>query len=179
MLAILAMATVLLVIVTAKLETITGLNILERMSRIKDDGGSGRNVMYLQIIDGMKQSTLLEWIIGHGFGRTVDVLIIHDTAHNDFLEILYNYGLFPMIMFILFYLHIIREGINMWRKRYEYAGVYMGAIVISLLLSLLSTYCVSYAYVTCGMACLGVIMGDWYKMRYYYEINNSNNAEIA
>lgn len=145
--------------VYSKLQSEYGLNILERIINLSKDGGSGRDEMYREILRGMNESSIFEWIFGHGYGTTGTVMQMHDTAHNDFLEIMFDFGLIPTILFVVFYILLIIDSLKMFTERFEYAGVFIGSVAISLLLSLFSTYCVSYAYVTCGMASIGLIYG--------------------
>ncbi len=145
--------------VYSKLQNAYGLNILERITTLSEDGGSGRDNIYRQIWQGMRESSFTEWIFGHGYGTTGTVMLRHDTAHNDFLEILFDFGIFPALIFVVFYLRLLSDSLKMLKRKYKYAGVFLGAVIMSLLLSLFSTYCVSYAYVTCGMAVIGVIYG--------------------
>lgn len=156
---IIMISIVIFAAVYTKLQSKYGLNIIERILNLSKDGGSGRDDMYREILQGMKGSSLLEWIFGHGYGTTGTVMLKHDTAHNDFLEILFDFGLLPTLFFVAFYIGLLVDSLKMFRERYEYAGVFIGSVAISLLLSLFSTYCVSYAYVTCGMASIGAIYG--------------------
>lgn len=144
-----------------KFASIYDLQLFKRMSTIVEDGGSGRDVMYQQIWNAMKESNIINWIFGHGYGSAGGVLLKHDTAHNDFLEILYDYGLFAAALIIGFYIQLLREGFTMFRLRYKCAPLFIGGTIISILLSLFSTYLVSFAYVICGMAFLGMVLGDW------------------
>lgn len=141
------------------------LRLLQRMTTIFDDGGSGRNEIYSEIWTGMNSSSLISWIIGHGYGSSANVILKHSTAHDDFLEILYDYGLISLMLFILYYVYLIKEGVSMRRSKYKFANIYIGSVVISILLSLFSTYCVSYAYVACGMAFHGFLLGKWYQYK--------------
>lgn len=168
-----------------KFASVYDLKLFERMSNIAEDGGSGRNIMYQQIWNAMKESNVISWMIGHGYGRTEDVLVMHAAAHNDFLEILYDYGFFAVVFFILFYIQLFREGIAMYRSKFKYASLFIGEIIISILLSFFSIYCVSFTYVICGMASLGTILGYWYQHNRimilgetYNEINNGDNSTI-
>lgn len=153
-----------------KFASVYDLKLFERMSNLAEDGGSGRDVMYQKIWTAVKESNVFNWILGHGYGSTKDVLIVHDAAHNDFLEILYDYGIFAVLLFVLFYVQLFREGITMFRSKYKYASLFIGEIVISILLSFFSIYCVSFTYVICGMATLGTMLGCW---------NQYNIKEVA
>lgn len=162
-------ATIAFFVVYVKIDSAYNLGLLKRMTTIIQDGGSGRIDIYRQIWEGMKSSNITEWLIGHGYAKTSTVLLYNDTAHNDFLEILYDYGLLPTVLFIVFYIQLLIEGLKMIRVKYEYGPVYIGGVMISLLLSMFSTYCISYAYVSCGMAFLGVALRDWKRFQKEYK----------
>ncbi len=167
-------------LIYSKLEIAYDLGLMERMANLAEDEGSGRLDIYRQIWGAMEEANLFEWIFGHGHASSAGVILHHDTAHNDFLEILYNYGLAPTILLVMFYGALLVEAYKMIRTKYQKAHIFLGGVIISFILSMFSTYCVSFAYVSCGMAFLGFVLGQWKVYlsgrREIHEINHGNNA---
>ena len=81
---------------TSKLSDI--LNIWD--NRISFDGG--REDVWLDAWNLQLNSSFTEWFFGHGYNAVAIDNITNLSAHNDFLEILYNYGLISLIAFIAF-----------------------------------------------------------------------------
>ena len=148
-----------------------GSRLLFRMSMLAETGGSGRARMYLAIWNAFRESNIIEKLFGHGRG-TIALIpgVNHSAAHSDFLHILYVYGVIPFILFCLFYLQLFLEWRKMKKYAYPNASLYLGGFIICLMLSLFSTFCVSFGYVTCGAAFLGIILSDWNKYKNSREI---------
>lgn len=87
---------------------ITVFNELEA-SHIAEDGGSNRLFIYGQLWLAQKSSDLLHWIIGSGYNSVLLSKICTDgvlgenvSAHNDFLEVLYDYGIVGLLGYVSF-----------------------------------------------------------------------------
>lgn len=139
-----------------------GSRMAYRMSVLIESGGSGRATLYAAIWDEFKDSSFLEIVFGHGRGSISMISgVAHAAAHSDFLHILYVYGVFPFFLFVLFYIKLFLEWHKMKVSAYPNVNIYLGGLGICLMLSLFSTFCVSFGYVTCGAAFLGIFLADW------------------
>lgn len=143
------------------------IDLFLRMAKIVSDGGSGRDKIYDMVWNGYKNSVFEDKILGHGL-FSVSKNFGHGHAHNDFLDILYHFGLGPCIFFIMFYLSLIYEGILMFKYKYNKSHIYIGGLVIAILLSMFSIYCVGMEYIIGGMTFLGIALGQFelYKRKY-------------
>lgn len=144
------------------------LTLLERMANLSEDGGSGRDFFYKTIIINYFNSDFLTQLFGHGRDTLSNILVrhsVHSSAHDDFLEVLYNYGFLPAILLLSYYISLIAEWKQMRKLKYPKANVYIAGVSCSLLMSLFSTYCVAFAYVTCGAAFIGYSLGDWQRYK--------------
>lgn len=141
-----------------------GSRLIFRMSMLVDTGGAGRSRIYSAIIKAFFQSSIIEQLIGHGRGSIALIPNVnHTSAHSDFLHILYVYGLLPFVLFLMFYVQLFLEWVKMKKSHYPYSSLFFGGYCICLLLSMFSTFCVSFGYVTCGAAFMGLILSDWRK----------------
>lgn len=139
------------------------LNILQKLMNLSQDNGSGRSDIYISVWNAIKVSDFVDLFLGHGMHSVGNVLVIHDSAHNDFLQIFYEYGLLPIIVFILHYIALFAKFLQMYNNKYENAGIYIGGIFISLMMSLFSMYCIDFSYVICGAAFTGFLIGNYKK----------------
>lgn len=78
-----------------------------KLSNSVESGGSGRFDIYNNVIGFQKNSTLTQWLFGHGF-EGVQRATRSLSAHNDFLEVLYDYGLIALVPYLLAYFCMIK-----------------------------------------------------------------------
>ena len=139
------------------------INLLERVEGLSQDGGSGREEIYTGIWNAYKNSDFLNKMIGHGIGGIQVVYGRNSGAHNDFLEILYNYGIFAVILFVCMYLTMIGTCIKMIKSKYQGAGAVGAVVVISILMSLFSNFFITFTQITLIGMFWGVALADWKK----------------
>lgn len=72
-----------------------------------------REDVYLEVIRLQMNSSFTEWIIGHGYNAVQYVTSTGYSAHNDYLEVLYDYGIFAFILYIRLIIALIELY---WRK---------------------------------------------------------------
>lgn len=150
-----------------KLKETYNADIMHRMETLHSDGGSGRDISYKLVWNGIRTSNIEHIIAGHGM-FSAGKICFHGKAHNDFLEIMYDYGLLPLVLLVAFYIALFYETYLMYKQKYRKAHIFFGGVVISFLLSCFSNYCDDFSYVTCGMTFIGVALGQW---QYYTKSN--------
>lgn len=93
-----------------------GEMIAYRFSTMEEGGGSGRDVIYQRVFDSVKQSDFGSLFFGHGY---MSVIAINDfkLAHNDFLQLLYDYGIVGLVFFVSFLLSLCALAIRKYRSR--------------------------------------------------------------
>lgn len=153
---------------------ITVFNELE-LSHITEDGGSNRLYIYNQLWQTQKNSSIKHWLIGSGYNSVLLSKVCTDgflgssvSAHNDFLEVLYDYGVIGISIYVTFFLSLINKGINMVRDQYKYGKSFISSILIVIFTSLTShliIYLNYYAIIFCFWAlCLADYRyGDKYE----------------
>ena len=105
------------------------------IDRFTDDetGGSGREGIYEQVWSRYQSSSLDEILFGHGYDA-VKEQVSGISAHNDFLEILYDYGLISALIYCFLLLKIISLYIKLLRSRFN---VFFERFLIKIILSFL------------------------------------------
>lgn len=158
-----AFVAIVLYLIMQRLDDQFDLNIIERLEKLNTDGGSGRDIRWLYAIGIIGESSLLELI----FGNRISFLNITGGlhVHNDFIEVLFDYGIIGLVMYTFFYFYLIKEAISMVKYKYRYSGEFVASIIISLFLALFSFYVIDDTYIVCGMICYGVFLADWRKYK--------------
>lgn len=136
-----------------------GLRLVTRLMRLSEDGGSGRDLRWQLILNGIHSSNPFQYVFGHGSGSITSTFGWH--AHNDFLELFYDNGIVGAGMYAIFYIRLISIDIRMIRNKYIYAAQFTAALIFSFVLAMFSFYFIDPTYITCGMLCLGLILGDY------------------
>ena len=135
------------------------LRIVERVRKLSSDGGSGRDVRWQQVWKAIVSSGPLRFIFGHGGGTIRSD--VGGEAHNDFLDLFFEDGLAGLAIYVAFYASLISVNVKMIRQRYRYAAQFTAAMIYCVSLAMVSFFIVDPTYVTCGMLCLGLMLGDY------------------
>ena len=144
--------------------SIYDFNMLSRMEQIEEDGGSGRWDRWVYLVSKIFGSnSVIRLLFGYGRGEVVD--ITGGNAHNDFVEFLFDYGIIALILYIAFYVAMIKEGIDMHKHGYLYDREYFCTVAIALGMSLYSFYAIDCTWITSSSVCFGLLLSDWNKFK--------------
>lgn len=117
--------------------------LTNRFKDIRTDQGSGRLYIYQNVIELQMQSSLVHWTLGHGHDTVIGAnkapgWRANVSAHNDFLEVLYDYGIIGFVLYILIHFLVLRRLRYLFTTKSPYLTSYFTSYVIFLLMSLLS-----------------------------------------
>lgn len=99
---------------------------------------SGREDIYRNIFNAFyEESNCLQYLIGHGADSTIKYFQIH--AHNDWLEILLNQGVFGIILYLLFFT-------SLWTQIKHTPDILGENLLLNLIIMLLVTSVFSMSY---------------------------------
>ena len=107
--------------------------VTERLERVEDDGGSGRTDIWMAVWHNILNSSVSEILIGHGHNTVIMSKTLSGvplSAHNDFLEILYDYGFFLFLLFIVFSFLLWKKLFFLYKNRFPYFFSYLSALVL-------------------------------------------------
>ncbi len=79
---------------------------IERMSNMDDDSNKERENIYTKVINEIENSSISSIVFGHGYNGVSRDLFGHP-AHNDYLEITYDYGLLSVFLYILIFISLL------------------------------------------------------------------------
>lgn len=121
---------------------LSSMNIttFERISAIAEDNGSDRTLIWDRIIQSYLRSNLDMQLFGHGFHAVEQINIYSTLAHNDYLEILYDFGIIGIVIYIIIQINMIIFLIKSVIKKRVYAPALGFAMVLVLFFSLVSFF---------------------------------------
>lgn len=141
-----------------KITNVVGGAALERFQGMAEDGGSGRLDIYENVLRAYSSLPIDSKLLGcgHNAVRRNDVVSYYQygnedsfSAHNDFLEILYDFGFVGFFLYLIFVFQLIKA---IFRQRNAnlslyYSGLVSLAVLITIsLFSHLVLYSTYYVY---------------------------------
>lgn len=127
-----------------------------------DHGSETREAIYTKLFTGIEDSNLLEMVMGHGPLSTVTVAGIY--AHNDWLEVIYDFGILGIILYLLIPVAMFR-----FYKRYTSEEELAGVLICVLYIVLRSSFsmCIYELDSLLTFGYMGYIIGNHkYTTRY-------------
>lgn len=114
--------------------------VSQRFEQVEDDGGSGRDVIYADVINRYEQGSIIQKVFGHGFDsvRRDSTFFVPVSAHNDFLEVLYDFGIIGFVIYVMIHLSLIKWTIRLVRQRSPLGFPVMISYVCFIVMSLVS-----------------------------------------
>lgn len=112
-----------------------------RMRSVKEDEGSGRAIIWDDVIKEIKKSPFEKLILGHGYytvSKRPNSKGDANSAHNDFLEVMYDYGIIGLILYISIYIFLFKRLWFIWKYLRPYFMSYYSGIVIMLVMAMVS-----------------------------------------
>ena len=131
-------AVIALFIILIFIDNAMGNIISERILNIREDGGSNRDQVWATTWNMICRSNSEQLIFGHGFNAVLKDSPLGLSAHNDFLEVLYNYGVICFIPYIFLHIRLIRQIFASIRIRDDCASIMAFTYVIFIILSMIS-----------------------------------------
>lgn len=137
--------------------TNTEFDILRGFQSLEDDGGNGRLEIYQNLLALIKQSSLIELVLGHG-GMNAVFNRLGISAHNDFIEILFDFGLIGFILYAIFIVSLVSCYSKLIKIKSQLAPSLIYTIVVFIVLSMVSHLIFVLKYCMLLMSFLGIIM---------------------
>ena len=128
--------------------------IIERFKDPQDnDSNRERMDMYAGTYSAYSSSSIIEQLFGHGYMAVVNDLYGRPT-HNDIMEILYDYGLIALAIYLIFIIKLfIRGSRSFWSNRQDIFLLF--TMCNLLLLSMINCMITNPAFVFVNMFCIG------------------------
>ena len=117
-------------------------HLFQRFQNISEDGGSGRDIVFAKVFYSIFDSSTGDFVFGHGYNAVLlDKVGFGFSAHNEFLEVFYDYGLVGIMMFSMLFVLLLR----IWR---QFNGHPVGSTALMSCLALLMLSMTSHSILT-------------------------------
>ncbi len=90
--------------------------LVQRIQSIAEEDSSGRNTIFANLFNvWVNSDSFLNLLFGHGFGSTVFLSGTGNRAHNDWLELLTNFGLLGVSIYLTLFVSATKAAFqNQW-----------------------------------------------------------------
>lgn len=112
----------------------------------KEDITNGREHIYEITWNMIVNSSSVHLIFGHGHNAVLRDSPLQISAHNDYLEIIYDYGFIALILYLGLWIYVIKQLIFHYRKDTEYFVPYALSISIFAVMAVVSQLVVYVSY---------------------------------
>ena len=143
--------------ISTKVEYIDGVK--DRFERLQDNAANGRDDIWTHYANKMSESDMSDILFGHGYASVLRDL--GRGAHNDILEILYDYGIIVLIIYIVFFIKVFRYLTKSIKISYLRDISTNGLItcLVVLMLSMFNCILASNLYIFVLFAIMGMSIG--------------------
>ena len=112
--------------------------LLDRFTQLNKGDSSGRDEIYKTTIAMIMNGGAFDWLFGHGYNSLSHLSPERLSAHNDYLEFLFDYGLFGFCALLLFVFLFSKYVYTLIKVRSNYAPSAIFAFVTILMNSFFS-----------------------------------------
>ena len=139
-------------------------NTFERFEEMEDDKGSGRIVIYQIVSKNVLSFSPIEMIAGRGYGSFKETG--HTNAHNDALQLLYEFGLIGLMFYIALLLILFRRLKVVKKYAEEYYVGYIFCFITIVVLGMFSNLITFNSYFAFLCSYLAMAEAGVYRQRF-------------
>lgn len=146
--------------------------LTERVNREETNTGRDRMAIW-ELTTGMIQNSSIDkLVVGHGhFGVRRDS-VLKISSHNDFLEVIYDYGIIIFIMYLFLWWHVIRQAYRLYRNKSSIFIPYAASLSVFIVMSLVSHLILYATY-------FNYLVMFWALTEAIVECENKKNSRLA
>ena len=139
-------------------------NTFERFEEMEDDKGSGRVAIYQIASKNVLSFSPIEMIAGRGYGSFKETG--HTNAHNDALQLLYEFGLIGLMFYIALLLILFRRLKVVKKYAEEYYVGYIFCFITIVVLGMFSNLITFNSYFAFLCSYLAMAEAGVYRQRF-------------
>ena len=139
-----------------------------RIESAEKDGGNGREFIWMTTIKMQFESGPFEWIIGHGYNSVFLNSPVEKSAHNDFLEVLYDYGIIGFTLYLSFIFMLIIYAVRLKNIKSEITAPFISSIILFLVMSFSSHLLIYPTYFIFLTIFWGITIGQYESNKHNY-----------
>jgi O-antigen ligase len=136
----------------------TFLGVINRLGSMQEDRGSGRLTIYQDVINVLKENNFADWLVGRGRGSIK--ITRHSNAHNDALQMLFEFGIVGLIGYIMLLVYIFKRLIVLRKSKSTTYLSYATSVIITVVLGLVSNLVVFHSYFAFICAYWGIVEAE-------------------
>lgn len=130
-------SSILLYFVFNYLSSRTEMSLINRFSNLQTDQGSGRLEIWKETYELQMESDIYGWFFGHGYNSVAESKV-NVSAHNDFQEVLYDYGFIAFALYISLYFQIFKYLKRMNENNSRFFPPFAASFVLFIIMSSIS-----------------------------------------
>lgn len=146
-----------------------GGRLLMRFNEIDESGGAGRLEIWTYVLSYFQNSSFIEQLFGHGH-RAVNNIGWASAAHNDFIEVLFDYGIVGLIVYLLIHFVLINRAFQLRKTKNPIFLPYISMYLIFFIMSMVSILIVQQRYLIYMAVFWGMLEG----CNYNYQLVQNN-----
>lgn len=151
-------------------------DVFERFENIDQDNGSGRTLVWAEVMRLIHHEDAQAYIFGNGYNTVVEASRLGLSAHNDYLEAWYDYGFIGLLLYIVSVVSLMFSTLRAVVKRYRYAAAMSMNMVNIVVLSMISHIAIYY-WMNMVMLCVAFFVGDMgYEQMHPHETEAETNS---
>jgi len=116
----------------------TDFYLITRFASSVEDKGSNRLDIYKDIIDLLSNSTMGGLILGHGHNSAISYTKMKVSAHNDWLEVIFDYGFIGVAIYTFVHIFLIKKTYILIKNKSSYAASFAVSYMFLFVMSLSS-----------------------------------------
>ena len=135
-------------------------SVIDRLLSTGQTSNEGREVVWPVVISMIRYSDIIALIFGHGFDTVIENSPLALSAHCDFLEVIYDYGVSGLLLYLTFYKRLWNGFIKMYRQGSKLAAPMSFTFVTAFVVSLFSHLIIFPTYFLGFCLFWGLAMGS-------------------
>ncbi|MBN1186529.1 MAG: O-antigen ligase family protein [Bacteroidales bacterium] len=151
---------IILFIIFNYLSDRTNLSLAQRFQDIGTDRGSGRLDIWKDTYRIQMDSDFPGWIFGHGYDA-VSLSSVRKSAHNDFQEVLYDYGIIAFWIYLSIYFQLFKYCKRMYSQNYPLLAPFSASFIMFIVISSISHLVIYPTYFIYFAFFWGIVIADF------------------
>lgn len=134
----------------------------ERVNREETDEGRNRLAIYTVTWAMIENSSVDKLFFGHGHYGVRKDSFLEISAHNDFLEVIYDYGLVILVLYLGLWVYVIKRCVRLFRDESPLFLPYAVSLSIFIVMSIVSHLILYASYFLFLVLFWGCIEGSFF-----------------
>ncbi len=127
-------------------DRVTGGTLSSRFDEDDNDVTNGRAAIYAVTWEMIAKSSPVDLALGHGHNAVRKDSVMEISAHNEWMEIIYDYGILCLLVYLGLWVYVVKQWIYHLRNNTMYLIPYTLSICIFAVMSIVSQLVVYVSY---------------------------------